>query len=728
MHTHARSPVHYRPAMNALPGGRFRFIALRWVSMCLILLAPCAWAAGEPSRSPEAAPLAPDPALAAVVRELRAYGELRAADRAAFRPEAASPESLQRLLAAPDFAQRLFRERWAGVQLAARLDTVLVAERPSDVARQMWRWFPWNTEFVQRERRLTGALLRPDETWSTRAIVFFALWSCLPKRVWIWADGLPPDGQDLQLTRWPLGANSSAPEESEFGHCVRRRLADRPAFNEHELEANQRLREAVAARATPALEAEFARWLAADRCTARGADDCVTIAAAWASLSPADPALAEALQRLDPEVAPDAPLPPAQREYVDFVSSKVEDARERYQAGLRRAQWLRAQLQSVAHAPKAWPADALARTLVRMSRLREDFLDPYVRRWNLEIDSYNKPVSPWRGFDALPDQPRLRAAVRVEVARLDDDANRPCAVLRGWFANLPPSLQTRHMLERLKSGRESRCAQPEWVWMQKHPSDPDVLALRADLARILGSLQGTTYDELVAGLTEDGNACFGKAVTPRDPSTEAVCRAAVGAPQAVGRAWGRRLTRTERFTPARRPASRSARAEPEDPVRALRLIVDALRPGQGDALQAVLDTLAAQRLQIEGGVSGWRSPRGGRGLVELRLSRFSDDVARPWWPWLGDRVLLLVGPEGVRPVGIPSRFQFQYNSGTISAVTDLDRDGHYEVWISGTFGECDGEDAKPGIDCSIGVVHMGEIRGDALSWFARGPGPGVAAR
>ena len=260
--------------------------------------------------------------------------------------------------------------------------------------------------------------------------------------------------------------------------------------------------------------------------------------------------------------------------------------------------------------------------------------------------------------------------------------------------------------------------------MQKHPSDPQVLALRADLARILGALQGTTYDELVAGLTEHGDACFGKPVRPRDVSTEAVCRMAVGAPQEVGGSSTVRLTRAERFAPARRPASRSARTESEDPVRALRLTVDALRPGQGNALQAVLDTLAAQRWRIDE-VSGWRSPRGGGGLVELTLSPHRYDVVRPW-PWAsGRRLLLLVGPEGVRPVGIPERFQFKHDGGTISAVSDLDRDGHYEVWISGTSGECDGEGAKPGIDCSIDVVHMGEIRGDALSWFVRGPGPRV---
>lgn len=160
-------------------------------------------------------------------------------------------------------------------------------------------------------------------------------------------------------------------------------------------------------------------------------------------------------------------------------------------------------------------------------------------------------------------------------------------------------------------------------------------------------------------------------------------------------------------------------------MRVLRSMVDALHPGQGAALQTVLDALAAQRLRIDA-VSAWRSPRGGRGLVELSLSEHSYGFARPW-PWVSDRVLLLVGPEGVRAVGIPARFRFQYDSGTITAVTDRDRDGHYEVWISGTFGECDGEGARPGVDCANRVVHMGEIRGDALSWFVSGPGPGRAA-
>ncbi len=70
-------------------------------------------------------------------------------------------------------------------------------------------------------------------------------------------------------------------------------------------------------------------------------------------------------------------------------------------------------------------------------------------------------------------------------------------------------------------------------------------------------------------------------------------------------------------------------------------------------------------------------------------------------------MLLLVEPEGVRPVGVPARFQFKHDSGEIHAVPDFDRDGHHEVWISGSFGECDDD----GIDCANTVVHMGEIPG-----------------
>jgi hypothetical protein len=81
-----------RPGVKTLLRGRCRFVALRWVAMFLIALAPCAWAADPPPRPPEVALLAADTALAAVVEDLEAFSKLPAGDRAAFRLVAATPE------------------------------------------------------------------------------------------------------------------------------------------------------------------------------------------------------------------------------------------------------------------------------------------------------------------------------------------------------------------------------------------------------------------------------------------------------------------------------------------------------------------------------------------------------------------------------------------------------------------------------------------------------------
>ncbi|MDP2828162.1 MAG: hypothetical protein Q8O37_06110 [Sulfuricellaceae bacterium] len=93
----------------------------------------------------------------------------------------------------------------------------------------------------------------------------------------------------------------------------------------------------------------------------------------------------------------------------------------------------------------------------------------------------------------------------------------------------------------------------------------------------------------------------------------------------------------------------------------------------------------------------------------------------PEWPFIGSRVLLLIEPDAIRVVGVPPRFNYQYDEGEITHVSDLDGDGNLEIWFSGVFGECDGEDSKPGIDCAIKATHMGEIFDDALSFFTNSP-------
>jgi hypothetical protein len=65
----------------------------------------------------------------------------------------------------------------------------------------------------------------------------------------------------------------------------------------------------------------------------------------------------------------------------------------------------------------------------------------------------------------------------------------------------------------------------------------------------------------------------------------------------------------------------------------------------------------------------------------------------------------------------------QYDDGSIEAVSDLDNDGNIEVWFSGVFGECDGEDSVPGKNCSIPHYFKTEQFGRRLGNFIQGPRP-----
>ena len=90
----------------------------------------------------------------------------------------------------------------------------------------------------------------------------------------------------------------------------------------------------------------------------------------------------------------------------------------------------------------------------------------------------------------------------------------------------------------------------------------------------------------------------------------------------------------------------------------------------------------------------------------------------PAWLLSGERALLVVTPQAATLAGVSQRFVFKYEAGRIVRVTDVDRDGAPEVWIRGTEGECDDPKARPGVNCAIPTIHMGEIRDDALTFFA----------
>jgi len=93
---------------------------------------------------------------------------------------------------------------------------------------------------------------------------------------------------------------------------------------------------------------------------------------------------------------------------------------------------------------------------------------------------------------------------------------------------------------------------------------------------------------------------------------------------------------------------------------------------------------------------------------------------------LEQTILISATSKESRYLYVPSGYG-QYDDGQIIGITDQDKDGNIEVWISATMGECDGdgEELRPGIDCAIPHHYMAEQFGNYLGGFVQGPSPQI---
>ena len=99
-----------------------------------------------------------------------------------------------------------------------------------------------------------------------------------------------------------------------------------------------------------------------------------------------------------------------------------------------------------------------------------------------------------------------------------------------------------------------------------------------------------------------------------------------------------------------------------------------------------------------------------------------------FYPWPRDvpftqrkTILISVTSKESRYINVPGNYG-QYDDGQVVGITDRDKDENIEVWITATWGECDGEELKPGIDCSIPHYYMAEQFGNYLGGFIQGLG------
>ncbi len=660
----------------------------------------------------------------AVVREIEAMVKTKEDRVVDFVVRDATPDRIERLYRSPEVVHLPKTIRENGLIFAGRGSTLLHFAQPSDVVNAVASWFPEEIAAARarKDQRLWSGdihLWGPFANWDAEPAAFMALWNCMPLAAIVRPEASPFARRlEDSLLQHPLGAQSSAYEEADFGHCVRHRNGHRAGMTAADNVANQAETARIAEAVTPLLRERFATFLSNRRCEGTGPEDCVLVLRMWASLLPADAGLAVAMQTLESRVAPDGPLPDMQKTSPNAHDFEFEDGRERFDAGLRRAAFLRAKLLSVTRAPAAWPADALATTLRQMTQLRQAFAVPYVRRWYVyEIDYRNDPLNPWL---ALPNDPatarRVREAILAELDRAGDDIE--CDVFRQWFDHGGKPLRSVYALRRMQRADRpaSPCASPDHEWLRQD-GDVEAAEVRDGYLGLLGRVAARDHDALLTGLTDGGARCFERRGAKTPGWLRRVCTTWIAEPQVpsarlrhAGPAW-----RVAKLKPL--PAADDRRGAAQ--ARWMADLVRTSAPEVRRRMREIAADFGTRDIRIHA-AGQWVRRGSARSLIEFRLY-MKGNTPDAGWPLVGARLLLDVGPRSITLVGVPARFAFQYDEGSVGRVTDLDRDGRFEVWLSGTFGECDGEDLQPGIDCASEVVHMGEIRGDTLTYFARKP-------
>jgi hypothetical protein len=459
-----------------------------------------------------------------VIAEIKAMIKTDASQVPNFSVHEATPARIEKLFRTAEVVQLPTNIRENGLIFAGLGSSLLTFEKPSDIIAKVSAWFPKEVARAReaKDPRFFGHLhlWGPYEHWNAEPTAFMSLWNCMPQNAWLRPDQNPfirrlNDGIPL----YPIAARQSSYEEFDFSFCVHNRSGYRPSWTKEDIPiAQERLRK-MGESVAPLLRSKFASFLSDYRCRGTGPDDCVLMLRLWASLAPSDAGLAAALQTLEDDITPDGPLPELLHPKATWSESKLEDGRDRFDLGLRRAAFLRAKLQSVLNAPQAWPSDALSTTLRQLSQLRQVFAVPFVRRWyQYELDYRNDPINPWRVFDSSSDtMGDVREAVLIELERLSQDKDTACEVFEQWFKLGDKSLQTEYALRRLRRAnkRVSQCGVPDFEWLRQQ-TDTEFRYILYSYLALLEYLPATEQNMLASGLTMRGDLCVDKkkAVSP----------------------------------------------------------------------------------------------------------------------------------------------------------------------------------------------------------------------
>lgn len=477
----------------------------------------------------------------------------------------ATPDRIEKLFQMSEVIQLPMNMRANGLIFAGFGSSLLTFEKPSDIIAKVSAWFPKELDktrqgytppgFQKRFNLGMGSnmggfyLFGPYENWESEPKAFLSLWNCMPQNAWLWPDQNPfLRFQNDDFVIFPVASQDPGSGDIDFNFCLHksnghtsnypsqkqmRKIGESVAYASFR-ERLQRMGESV----VPLLRDKFASFLGNYRCRGTGPDDCVLILRLWASMMPSDTGLAEMIQSLETDVAPDSPLPELLNPKAGWYSNR-EDGQDRFNTGLRRAAFLRAKLQSILNAPQAWSADALASALRQLSDLQQAFSVPFVKRWErfYELDYRNEHVNPWRVLAPKPEGTvkvikskskitgELKTAVLAELDSLSEEKNPACEVFEKWFEHGEESLRTEYVLWQMRRSNKyiPKCATPDFEWLRQQTDTEFRYVLYGYLA-LLDYLPVPEQNALIHGLTDSGRLCAENVKTDSVNWLQQICK------------------------------------------------------------------------------------------------------------------------------------------------------------------------------------------------------------
>lgn len=647
----------------------------------------------------------------------------------------ATPERIERLFNMPEITQQPAVIRENGLIFAGQ-GKLLSFNKPSDIIGKVAAWFPKEVAAARARQEMSYFsylhLYGPYPGWHDEPAAFLTLWNCMPRVAWAIESTQNPFMGRLNSRNPFMSITDNQSGMFDFGRCVRERSGRRSLATIKDnkiIKVDPRLyeqeRHLMGMRVVPVLQTKFARFLAENRCTRAGADDCVLNLLMWSSLSADDPNLAHAIRDLERDIAPDSPLPALQT-----PSAKNPAGYEpRFDEYLRRAAFLRAKLLSVSSAKEAWPATALATTLQQITHLQllyGEALSAVNEGWRVnqiyEIAYRNGELDPKYALTLDAGKtPAVQAAMAAALENIDSEAG--CHQVNALLGN-DPATRSEFALRHLIDHPFVCGVQPDWGWLSQGKS-AQAQELRTQYLALLGTTEsGALHETLLNVFTGASRGCFSQKDSPLPDSSARpdwllkTCSAWVSEPKAVSLKLAHSpysLSKNEQFQRVSvggipNKAGTGVLSEQQDAW--LAGLVQGMDASVVQKMQAFAADLRARNIIVEA-ASLWSHPRHRTALITLSV--YGGNEAP----------VLAISPDTFSEVHVSDRFGYSRVGGELAYVSDLDHDGNLEMWLGDTSHFCrqDDTDLQRNLDCSSNTAQMGEMYGDTLSYFANTPHP-----